>query len=132
MKFKQKGIPGLGERLKQKIDEEKESVAKIAELTGMSRSAIYNIISTDHATANNLYKLCKVLEVSADWLLFGDEDLDFLKELEPGHWIMRFNDLFPEESEQECSVCHALQPISIVDDDYCPNCGAKMEVRGEE
>lgn len=44
-----------------------------------------------------------------------------------GQWIMRPNDLFPEEGEQECSVCHALQPISIVDDDYCPNCGAKME-----
>ena len=43
-----------------------------------------------------------------------------------GEWIMHIDDLFPCESTQECSVCHAEQPISISDDNYCPSCGARM------
>lgn len=44
-----------------------------------------------------------------------------------GEWIMHIDDLFPCESTQECSVCHAEQLISISDDNYCPNCGAEMK-----
>ena len=43
-----------------------------------------------------------------------------------GHWISHFDDLFPEESTQECSVCHAEQMGTMLNDNYCPNCGAKM------
>ena len=44
-----------------------------------------------------------------------------------GHWINHFDDLFPAESTQECSVCHAEQMATMLDDNYCPNCGAKMD-----
>ena len=44
-----------------------------------------------------------------------------------GRWIMHIDDLFPVESTMECSECREHQPITI-DDNYCPNCGAKMEV----
>jgi hypothetical protein len=44
-----------------------------------------------------------------------------------GHWIMHIDDLFPAESTMECNKCHEHQPITI-DDNYCPNCGTKMEV----
>ena len=43
-----------------------------------------------------------------------------------GEWIVHFDDLFPEESTEECSVCHAEQLINGNDDNFCPNCGAKM------
>ena len=43
------------------------------------------------------------------------------------HWINHFDDLFPVESTVECSNCHEEQ-MTLLDDNYCPNCGAKMEV----
>ena len=48
-----------------------------------------------------------------------------------GHWINHYDDLFPEESTRECSVCHAEQMVTMLDDNYCPHCGAKMERREE-
>ena len=49
-----------------------------------------------------------------------------------GRWIIHFDDLFPEESTQECSICHAEQYLRYGDDDnYCPNCGAKMKQAGK-
>lgn len=42
-----------------------------------------------------------------------------------GEWINHFDDLFPEDSTIECSVCHEHQPMGI-DENYCPNCGARM------
>lgn len=49
------------------------------------------------------------------------------EEQKKGHWIMHIDDLFPADSTQECSVCHEWQFINGNDDNYCPNCGAKME-----
>ena len=43
-----------------------------------------------------------------------------------GHWINHFDDLFPEDSSVECSVCHEYEGI-MANDNYCPNCGAKMD-----
>lgn len=43
-----------------------------------------------------------------------------------GEWIMHFDDIWPEESTIECSVCHEEQPLEI-DDNFCPNCGAYMK-----
>ena len=43
-----------------------------------------------------------------------------------GRWIVHFDDIWPEESTIECSVCHEEQPLEI-DDNFCPNCGEKME-----
>ena len=47
-------------------------------------------------------------------------------EVSEGEWIIHFDDLFPEESTIECPICHEEQPLGI-DDNYCPNCGAKMK-----
>ena len=43
-----------------------------------------------------------------------------------GHWINHFDDLYPEDSSVECSVCHEYEGI-MANDNYCPNCGAKMD-----
>lgn len=48
-------------------------------------------------------------------------------EVKHGHWIYHPDDLFPAESEQECSICHEREDITLVNDNYCPNCGAKMD-----
>ena len=48
------------------------------------------------------------------------------EERKTGHWIMHIDDLFPGDSTQECSICHEEQN-TFIDDNYCPNCGAKME-----
>lgn len=72
------------------------------------------------------------------WDNYGQGTADFLEyidkeptvDAEPvrhGHWINHFDDLFPEESTQECSVCHAEQMGTMLNDNYCPNCGAKMD-----
>lgn len=52
--------------------------------------------------------------------------LQIRDEPKSGEWIMHIDDLFPCESTQECSVCHAEQLINGNDDNFCPNCGAKM------
>ena len=56
-------------------------------------------------------------------------DLKKLPPAEPkrGKWIYHIDDLFPAESTMECNQCHAEQPL-ICDDEFCPKCGAKMEV----
>ena len=43
-----------------------------------------------------------------------------------GEWVTHFDNLFTGESSIECSVCHEHQPMGI-DDNYCPNCGARMK-----
>lgn len=52
-----------------------------------------------------------------------------LAEREKGKWIKHIDDLFPSESTIECPICHHEQPLTI-DDNYCPNCGLRMEVEG--
>lgn len=44
-----------------------------------------------------------------------------------GHWIYHPDDLFPCESKQECSICHAKELFTLNNENYCPNCGAKMD-----
>lgn len=48
-----------------------------------------------------------------------------------GHWINHFDDLYPEDSSVECSVCHEYEGI-MANDNYCPNCGAKMDEEEED
>ena len=68
--------------------------------------------------------------------IFDCEDtIKRLPSVEPerktGHWIIHSDDLFPSESTQECSECHEHQPLDWRhSDNYCPNCGIKMEVDG--
>ena len=43
-----------------------------------------------------------------------------------GHWINHPDDLFPEDSMIECSVCHEYE-YATANDNFCGNCGAKMD-----
>lgn len=47
-----------------------------------------------------------------------------------GHWINHISEIFPADSTVECSVCHEHESVLLSHDNYCPNCGAKMD--GEE
>lgn len=49
-----------------------------------------------------------------------------VRPVEEGVWIIHVSDLFPADSTIECNQCHAQQSIWIDDDNFCPNCGAKM------
>lgn len=44
-----------------------------------------------------------------------------------GRWINHFDDIWPEESTMECSLCHKEQGMGMLDTNFCPNCGAKMD-----
>lgn len=44
-----------------------------------------------------------------------------------GHWIDHYDNIWPEESTWECSLCHEEQGRGMLDTNYCPNCGAKMD-----
>ena len=48
-----------------------------------------------------------------------------------GEWIYHIDDLFPAEGTQECSNCHQEEKISLCNENYCPNCGAKMKKKGD-
>lgn len=52
-----------------------------------------------------------------------------IEERKTGKWIMHISDIYPADSTMECNVCHAEQPLWC-DDNYCPNCGARMELEG--
>ena len=49
-----------------------------------------------------------------------------------GRWIYHMDDLYPEESTMECSVCGDFIFIRGESDNYCPNCGAKMDGGGTD
>lgn len=50
-----------------------------------------------------------------------------------GEWIKHIDDLFPEESTEECPFCHEEQLIRLGNDDnYCPNCGAELIERKDK
>ena len=49
-----------------------------------------------------------------------------------GEWIKHIDNLFPEESTEECSICHEEQFLNRGNDDnFCPNCGADMRKGGD-
>ena len=60
------------------------------------------------------------------------EELKKAVEPKQGEWIIHADDLYPAESTQECSVCHAEQYINGNDDNFCPKCGASMVKGGDE
>ena len=68
-----------------------------------------------------------MFDIGADLQRAFDEGYEKGKADRPrGKWIIHFDDIWPEESTMECSVCHEEQPLEI-DDNFCPNCGAKMK-----
>lgn len=52
------------------------------------------------------------------------------KDRQKGKWIKHLDDLFPEESTMECSVCHEEQDIRC-DENFRPHCGADMREEEE-
>lgn len=43
-----------------------------------------------------------------------------------GRWIEHPDDIFPLDSTIECSVCGEQENVNIHNDNFCPNCGARM------
>jgi hypothetical protein len=44
-----------------------------------------------------------------------------------GRWIEHPDDIFPLESTIECSECGEQENVNIHNDNFCPNCGARMD-----
>ena len=55
---------------------------------------------------------------------FPSEDVSPVRR---GRWIYHPDDLFPGDSMQECSYCHEEEYVTLRNENYCPNCGAKMD-----
>ena len=59
-----------------------------------------------------------------------DADAITIEDVAPvrhGHWIYHRDNLFPSDSTQECSYCHEEECLTLHNDNYCPNCGTKMD-----
>lgn len=67
----------------------------------------------------------KLLRNVIDWL--QDQPSVDAVEVVHGYWIRHYDDLFPAESTQECSVCHEHEDMLLCNENYCPNCGARMD-----
>lgn len=55
------------------------------------------------------------------WCLFED-----LKPVTHAHWTYEIDDLFPADSMMICSNCGEYERLGA-NDNYCGNCGAKMD-----
>jgi hypothetical protein len=66
-------------------------------------------------------------DIAEETLRQQAENVKDWRHVKRGHWILHFDDLFPEESTIECSVCHEHSPADIPHDNFCQNCGAKMD-----
>lgn len=78
-------------------------------------TALLNKYNSGNMTANEMYQAL-IEQPTAD-----------VVEVKHGTWISHYDDLFPVESTQECSICHEEESISLYNENYCPNCGAKMD-----
>ena len=110
----------------------------------ISREALKNDLITyfpdkclDGVTAKTLFKQILTDIDNAPTVEINTNDIEYkayCKGLEDGKkiarpqgkWVMHIDETFPNESTQECNVCHAEQTICGNDDNFCPNCGANM------
>ena len=74
MFHRRKAPEGFQERLKKAVYDSGLSLSEIERRSGVSHSSVSAYMSKDYSpTAFSLAKLCLVLNVSADYLLFGKE-----------------------------------------------------------
>lgn len=68
-------ITGFPDRLAEAIKTSGLTCAQISKIVGRNRKMIYDYKNGHHSPdAVVLAKLCKLLNVSADWLLFGEKE----------------------------------------------------------
>lgn len=72
------------------------------------------------------FKTRTVAVISAKQVIESAPTID-AEPVRHGHWIIHVDELFPADSTQECSVCHGEEWLGIKHENYCPNCGAKMD-----
>lgn len=73
------------------------------------------------------YVLGSVGQYDHDRLAIERVPSENVKKNEHGYWIYHTSELFPADSTMECSVCHEHESVLLAHDNYCPNCGAKMD-----
>ena len=56
-------------------------------------------------------------------IIDGQPTVD-VQEIRHGTWRESLSDMFPDGTDYRCSVCSRT---AILDSEYCPNCGAKMD-----
>lgn len=94
---------------------------------------LYDAEEISRHVMNSIPSAEPTIEIDADQLAkLLREGWTIHSEPKQGEWIVHFDDLFPEESTEECSVCHAEQLINGNDDNFCPNCGARMKGADDE
>ena len=69
--------------------------------------------------------------VNGEWRN-DDGDIVEISRVRHEHWIYHPDDLFPNDSTQECSYCHAEESLTLYNENYCPNCGARMDEEASE
>ena len=93
-------------------------------MTLIDKAALLNTIATEvhYDSERPLEMYAKLLSVVNDAPIVDAEPVKH------GHWINHFDDLFPMESTVECSICGEKEwMMTIINHNYCPNCGAKMD-----
>ena len=76
---------------------------------------------------DSIYVLGSVGQYYHDRLAIESVPSADVKKNEHGYWIYHISDVFPADSTMECSVCHEHESVLLAHDNYCPNCGAKMD-----
>ena len=85
-----------------------------------------NHYDKEHGNKHFIYGIETVLEYAKN-LPAAD-----VTQVRHGHWIYHPDDLFPNDSTQECSYCHAEESLTLYNENYCPNCGARMDEEASE
>lgn len=68
-------------------------------------------------------------DMFAEWFeeCFKTQPTADVEPVRHGRWIEHPDDIFPLESTIECSVSGEQENVDIHNDNFCPNCGAKMD-----
>lgn len=94
----------------------------------ISRQEVINAIGERPMTwTDSDYELGTVGQYDHDRLAIERVPSADVKKIEHGYWIYHTSELFPADSTMECSVCHEHESVLLMHDNYCPNCGAKMD-----